>query len=165
MLDSLKSLTLGEAARQVGVDPFELVRILVQRGESNHLRVARSAIADLREHAGIEYWWSGQYEVVSDPLAVRGRVLTALQMMLDRGHVGSAGLTRLDNLWRGLPFADQQAIDSVVQLLHADGRLLLAQTSRGTEVAASDEAAASWLLEAIQSRNFSPEIAACWGEA
>lgn len=164
MLDSLKALTLGEAARQVGVDPFELVRILVQRGEGAHLRIPRSSIPEIRDFAGVESWWSGQYEVVDDPFAVRGRVLTALQMLLDRGHVGLASLTRLDNLWRGLPLSDQQVIESVVRVLEGDGLLVLVQTERGLQVAAADTVAANTLQEGIASKTFSSAVAICWGE-
>ncbi|TNE90255.1 MAG: hypothetical protein EP330_08805 [Deltaproteobacteria bacterium] len=162
MLDKLKPLTLGEAARQIGIDPFEVVRLLVQRGEAKHLRIPRSKISELREFAGVEVWWTPDVAVVEDDNHLRGRARTALGMLLDREHIGKDAVTRVDNLWRGLPLREQGVLDRVVEALAAEGMLYLTRTERGLQVAVKNKNTARSLRKAVKTGAFAASVAECW---
>lgn len=164
MLDSLKPLSLGEAARLIGVDPFEVVRMLVQRKDTETLRIPRSKIDELKAFAGVELWWTADALERTDEIRNRGRALTALTMLLDRGHVGPDATTRVDNLWRGLPLDAQGVLDLVVEGLAEEGLLLLIRTPRGLEVAAASEESANVLRAQIESGDFAAPVARAWGQ-
>ncbi|MCO4748235.1 MAG: hypothetical protein KC912_25805 [Proteobacteria bacterium] len=158
MLDDLKPLTLGAAARHIGVDPFEVVRLLVLRGESASLRIPRSQIEALREFAGVELWWTPEAPRVEDDNPKRGRVRSSLAMLLERGHVGEE-MTRVDNLWRGLPVRDQEIHDEAVNLLAEAGILRLQSTVQGLKVAVADR---DKLQVLIDGGEFPEAIAKYW---
>lgn len=161
MLDDLKPLTLGEAARQIGVDPFEVVRLLVLRGESASLRVPQSKIQALREFAGVELWWTPETPLPEDTDIHRARARAALGMLIERGHIGDA-LTRLDNLWRGLPPLDQGLLDGVIHALAGEELVRLQATEQGLKVAVVDETTAERLREMVDTGSFSESVSSHW---
>ena len=59
MLDEFRQLGLSDAARELGVDPFEVVRLIVAFGpEDAPLTMKLDQVSALRVKAGIEDWWT-----------------------------------------------------------------------------------------------------------
>lgn len=160
MIDEFRPLGLSDAARRVGVDPFELVRLAVVFDEPlARLRLGADAIARLRAQAGIEELWADR-ALPEDSNPVRAAVRGAAQLLLDRGWVGQSA-TRLDNLGRGLPPIQQDAIEEAATILAEEGVLLLVASPRGVQVSVAPGAEAT--LRAIAAGTSAPEsLAALW---
>ena len=125
---------LHDAARALGVDPFEVVRLLgVARVAPDQFRFTSDQVDKLRQVGGIEAWWT-QSAGVADDNAHRGRLRSALQMMLDKQLIGDKA-TRLDNVWRGLGAADAAVLRDAVACLVKDGILIAGMSPRGRQLA------------------------------
>ena len=133
MLDELRPLGLSAAASRLGVDPLEVVRLLVvAEMDSGALEVPHDDLDKLRELGGIESWWDDATPP-EDENSLRGAVRGALGQLLERGKVGDEK-TRLDNLWRGLAPDNQAVIEQAVMFLIEEGKLLTAAEPRGVVV-------------------------------
>jgi hypothetical protein len=140
MLDEFRSVGLTDAARRLGVDPFDVVRLLVADGRRGAtLRFDHATIEHLRQLGRIEgSWWTG-VSLPADPSPLRARVRAAVQLLQQRGHVG-ASQTRMDNTWRGLSPDEQDGLRRCLQALADDGVLDVHATSIGAMVSISPKA-------------------------
>lgn len=135
MLDALRPMGLSAAARALGVDPFEVVRLMVASGaDMEHLQLSAAGIDAVRDMAGIESWWT-EARLPDDPDPRRAAVRGAFAQLVTRGYVGSS-TTRMDNLWRGLGLAQQVAIEQAVYVLVEDGAVATAASPKGVQIAA-----------------------------
>lgn len=142
MWSDLLPLNLSQAARRLGVEPFDLVRLLVATdGMPKELAFSPEQVDALGAKGGIEpSWWPG-VDLPEDHNPMRQRVRAALGLLLERGHVGGEG-TRLDNVWRGLPSADQALVRDALHALSDEGLVAMLPGKICTRVlvnAASEE--------------------------
>lgn len=135
MLEELRSRTLTEAAVDLQIAPFEVMRLLVATDATpERLRLPSVLVEDLREFAGIERWWTDDAAMPDDPNPRRRRVRAALGLLLSRGYIGER-TTRIDNLWRGLSAAEQLVLEQAVELLVSAGHLTTSPSAAGAQIA------------------------------
>ncbi len=160
MLDELRPLGLSDAARTLGVDPFEVVRLLVAFDKvAETLGVGRDEVEDLRAQAGIEAWWRTA-RLPEDPNRLRAAVRGALHQLISRRIIGEM-TTRLDNLWRELALDQQVAIEQAVMVLLEEGKLLSASSPRGVQVSIAPGAES--MIDGIANATLDhPGLAAVW---
>ena len=162
MLADLRPLNLSDAAHALGVDPFEVVRLLVASRTLDGgapLQLTRDRVDDLRSTAGIEHWWQESGAPAGDnPL--RAAVQGALQQLVSRDLVGDRS-TRLDNLWRGLGYEQQVAVEQAVMVLLEEGKLTTAASARGVQVSIAPGAEAE-LAQIAKGRADHAGLAAVW---
>lgn len=137
MLDEFRTVGLTDAARRLEIDPFDVVRLLVADGRvAATFRFDAASLERLRTVGRIEAsWWTG-VTLPADTSPIRARVRAAVQLLQQRGHVGE-NRTRLDNVWRGLPADQQDALKRCLAALGEDGLLELVATPIGTMVSVS----------------------------
>jgi len=136
MLSEFQPLGVTDAARRLGLDPFEVVRLLVaaKKGLDGPMLFSAELVEELRELGRIDPpWWDG-VELPEDANPLRQRVRAALQLMLDKGIVGDT-TTRMDNIWRGLPFEDQGLLQQAVMVLAEEQALRVVGSPIGLLVA------------------------------
>ena len=139
MLDELRPMGLSAAARSLGVDLFEVVRLLVASETGpDSLRLTPEHVEQLRVFGGIERPWWPDVELPEDEHPLRQRVRAAVQQLLDRGYVGAV-TTRMDNVWRGLPTDDQVFLQTALTALGEEGVLAITATPAGMQVAVVEE--------------------------
>lgn len=140
MLDDLRSVGLNDAARKLGCDPFDVVRLLVASGRKDlSFRFDSATLEALRTLARIDPpWWDG-VALPADPSPGRARMRAAVQLMQARGHVGD-NRTRMDNVWRGLGPDDQDLLRIGLQALGEDGLLDVAPSPIGMMVSVQPRA-------------------------
>lgn len=139
MLDELRPLGLGAAARSLGVDLFEVVRLLVASDSPlDTLRLTPEQVEQLRAFGGIEPPWWPDVELPEDEHPLRQRVRAAVQQLIDRGHVGARS-TRMDNVWRGLPVDDQAFLQTALTVLGEEGVLAISATPTGVQLAVAED--------------------------
>ena len=120
MLDSLRPKSIRDAALEAGIDPFELVRLLVaQKVELDALHLSQTQLDEVIDNSGIETWWDSR-RLPSDENSLRAAIRGALGQLVERELVG-ARTTRLDNLWRGLVIDQQVAIEQAIVMLMETG--------------------------------------------
>lgn len=132
MLDELKPVTLVEAARRIGTDPFEVVRLLVAAGAfpEGTLLIDGEIVEKLRGIGRIEPpWWAG-VTLPKDANPARARVRAAIQLLLDKGRVGE-DRTRMDNVWRGLEPAECRLVERAMIALASDGLVRITPSAIG----------------------------------
>jgi len=133
MLGELRPLGLSDAARSLGVDPFEVVRLMVAFEKLHErLLLKHDDVDALREAAGIEDWWR-ETKLPEDTNRLRAAVRGALHQLVSRRLIGEV-TTRLDNLWRALALDQQVAIEQAVMMLLEEEKLLTAASPRGVQV-------------------------------
>lgn len=135
MLDDLAPVGLADAARRLGTEPFEVVRLLVAAAAvpEGPLMIDATLIERLREIGGIEPTWWHDQALPKDKSPARARVRAALEMLISRGRVGDQQ-TRMDNVWRGLDPADQEALQLGLGALAEDGVLRITATPVGLKI-------------------------------
>ncbi len=136
MLDDLTPRGLHQAARELGVDPFGVVALLVAADAVpvGSIRLDHQSIEQLRISGGIEPSWWEQVTLPDDADPRRARVRAALHLLLDRGFVGEVS-TRHDNLWRGLESGEAAMLRDAVAGLAEEGVLSLTASYNGQKVA------------------------------
>lgn len=133
MLSELLPMNLSDAARRLGVDPFELMRILVATNSVPKDLVFRAAEVDaLREPAGIDEAWWKDVVLPDDVNPRRQRVRGVLHMLL------AGGATRKDNVWRGLEASERELVRGAVDILVEEGLLAEATTKALTSLSVAD---------------------------
>ena len=131
MLEDLRPMGLTEVARQLGIDPFEVVRLMVvARMPAEQLRFTSDQVERIRQAGGIEAWWSGAKPATDS----RARVRMVAQQMVERGFVGEK-TTRADNLWRGLPLDEAEVVRNAVAAMVKEGWLITVASAKGAQVA------------------------------
>lgn len=133
MFDELLPASLSTGARELGVEPLELVRLLVESDTvTTHLTVTPDHLARLAQLGGIESgWWDG-VELPPDTVPARARVRGALGLLLQRGDGGKA--VRMDNLWRGLAGEDQELLDEAMNILADEEVIRIVNAPAGVQV-------------------------------
>jgi hypothetical protein len=136
MLSEFQPLGVTDAARRLGLDPFEVVRLLVaaDKGLDGPMQFTPELVEELRTLGRIDPPWWADVELPEDANPLRQRVRAALQLLLDKGVVGDQ-TTRMDNLWRGLPFEDQGLLQQAVMVLAEEGSLRVVGSPIGLLVA------------------------------
>lgn len=132
MLDELLPMGLSEGARRAGVEPLELVRLMVESDTvTPRLRVTAGQIETLVRVGGIEHgWWDG-VALPSDSIPERAVVRAAIGMLASRA---GAGPVRMDNLWRGRPLGEQSQIEDALNLLDEAGTVRIVNAPAGVQV-------------------------------
>ena len=133
MLDELRPLGLTDAAKRLGIDPFEVVRLLVVADAMpEQLHLTDDHVEKVRSVGGIEFWWD-EVDPPSDADPRRGLVRMALATLQQRGIVGDT-TTRLDNLWRGLPAETVALLQQAIGVLVQEGLLGTYPSPRGWQI-------------------------------
>lgn len=148
MIDEFRPKKLSDAARDLGIDPFELVRLSVAFDTlPENLRFGTDLLELIGQQAGVEVWWAEE-RLPADDNPARAAVRGALGALLRRGYVG-AKTTRLDNLSRGLDPVQADAIAEAVAVLSEGGQVLVVAAAKGTQVSAApgQEAALSRIAD------------------
>ncbi len=132
MLDELEPLGLTEAARRIGTDPFEVVRLLVAAGAvpEGPLLVEAEIVDKLRGIGRIEPSWWADASLPKDTEPARARVRAAVQLLLDKGRVGEER-TRMDNVWRGLDEGDRRLLERAFAVFSEEGMVRISPSSIG----------------------------------
>lgn len=126
MFEELLPTGLTSAARRLGVEPLEVVRLMVVSDTvTPGFIVTPEHLHKLQRLGGIEGgWWQG-IELPEDASPARARVRAALGLLLKQG---ADGPIRMDNLWRGLSLDDQGLIEEALNLL-ADEEIVLVENA------------------------------------
>lgn len=160
MLDQLKPLDLHAAARELGVHPFEAVRLMVVSGVgAERMRCTGDTLDQLRAFGKLETWWTGQ-DLPDDSNPRRAVVRGMIDNMLQRNVVGET-TTRIDNLWRGLDAYQRDAAEQGVMVLHELGLLRSVGSASGTQVSANPDGVEA-LRELVTRGNAPAALAAVW---
>lgn len=122
MYEELLPIGLVGAARRLGVEPLEVVRLMVVTDSvTPGYVVTDDHLRKLAEVGRIESgWWDG-VELPADANPARARVRAALHLLIERAPAGAP--VRMDNLWRGLPVDDQALIEDALNALADDERV------------------------------------------
>jgi hypothetical protein len=154
------TLGLVDVARRLGVDPFEVVRLMVVGGvASTTLRFSPDDVARLASLTGIEADWA-LVSPPSDTNPMRARVRGVLGRLLQSGRVGSA-TTRRDNLWRGLPDAEAAVVMHAVAVLVGEGHLWVDAATSVDRVSANPKAVVE-LQRIVDGKSEPPSLTAVW---
>ncbi|MFK7931085.1 MAG: hypothetical protein AB8H79_23060 [Myxococcota bacterium] len=160
MLEQLKPLDLHAAARNLGVHPFEAVRLMVVSGVgSDRLRCTLDTLEQLRAFGQLEVWWTDA-ELPEDSNPRRAVVRGMVDALLQRQIIGEQ-TTRIDNLWRGLDAYQRDAAEQAVMVLHELGLLRSSSTAAGTRVSANPDGVEA-LRELVARGNAPSALAAVW---
>ncbi len=142
MLDELQPLSLTAAAHRLGIDPFEVMRLLVAADAvpQGPFALLPELIPRLRELGRIEdSWWEGAAPPDGEGPPGVARIRAALGQHVERDHTLGKP-TRLDNVWRGLSPEDQQWIHQGFLALSEENLLRIEVTPIGQLVFVPDEA-------------------------
>jgi hypothetical protein len=151
---------LSDASKLLGLEPLEVVRILVAaEAVPERLVLSSELIEKVRTFGRVETWWPPGSRPVADTHPRRAWVRTAISGLLERGLVGDK-TTRMDNLWRGLAVEDQEIVQQAVEMLVEEGVL----TSEGTEagLVVSITAGSEEAIKAVVSGK-ADSLAPLWG--
>ncbi len=162
MIEQFRAAKLVDAAKRLGVGPFELVRLSVALGEaSSDLRFTSDSLSKIQDKAGIRDFWADR-ALPSSRNPVEAAVRGACGLLLDLGFVGNIG-TRLDNLSRGLTEHQAEAIDESTALLAEEGAVLLMTSAAGLQVSVAPGFEGK--IRAIADGSDTPDtIASLWTE-
>jgi hypothetical protein len=132
MLEDLEPVGLTTAARRIGCDPFEVIRLLVAAGAvpEGSLVIDAELVDKLRGIGRIEPpWWEG-VALPQDNNPARARVRAAVQLLLERGRIGD-DRTRMDNVWRGLPPSDRRLLERALSAFSHEGIVRISPSAIG----------------------------------
>jgi len=148
MLEELLPTGLTETARRLGVEPFEVVRLMVATDTvSERFSATDDHLQKLMSFGEIESgWWEGA-ELPDDANPLRKRVRAAIGLLLGRAAGGTA--IRMDNLWRGLGLADQVVVEEALNILADEELVVIENTDSGVKI--SYTAAAEEVLRELAS--------------
>ena len=124
-LEQFRKLSLSDIARQLGLKPLDVARILGQQpdGMPRELQFSPAMLEQVRELAGVEVWWSpGVALPIEDSNHGRSMVRALAQKLVEH-HEREQQSTRADNLFRGLNGVDQLLIRRTVNQMIREGLL------------------------------------------
>ena len=140
MTPELRPSPLAESAKQLDIDPFELVRLMVASGQRpQQLELTGIDLVRIAEFAGIERWWDDPDPLPKDKNDKRARVRAAVDGLISRRFVGTRA-TRRDNMWRGRSPDDKSLIQEAAEILVDEGLLIVGPHVRGTRISVADNA-------------------------
>lgn len=162
MLDELPSVGLTDAARRLGVEPFEVVRLLVvSKGmPDGPLMLTENGLERLRDVAGIEWWWEDGTPVPEDDNPRRAVARAAVGQLLRRRIVGDRS-TRIDNLWRGRSLEDRELLQRVATILVQRGAFTTVAGPMGLHVSVAS-AAVSMLERMVNGETMPRALTGLW---
>ncbi|MCB9677518.1 MAG: hypothetical protein H6737_20585 [Alphaproteobacteria bacterium] len=130
MLDDLLPKGLTDAARRLGVEPLEVVRLMVVTDTvSDGFAATDDHVAKLAAFGAIETgWWEGA-ELPKDKNESRQRVRAAIGLVL--GRCAGGVRVRMDNLWRGLPLDAQELVEEAMNVLSDEGLVRIENAASG----------------------------------
>lgn len=132
VLAAKRGVSLIEAANQLSVEPFEIVRLIVAMDDDlAPFRFPPERVVAIAEFAGIEWWWTDPARRVLDENPRRSVLRTASRDLLMRASGGMS--TRLDNLMRGLDAQDAQMMDQAVAMWVDNGSVIVMEDVKGTQ--------------------------------
>jgi len=156
MLEELRPIGLRDVARDLGIDPFEVVRLLVVADAfPERLEFTADHVEQIRKVGGIEHWWTEGW-----PEERRELILDTVRRLIDGGIHGDRG-TRVDNLWRGLPTDEQALLQQLVTSLVQSGHLATFMTPRGVQVSLTSTAVDT-LKQVVAGETELGSISALW---
>lgn len=131
MFDELVPMSLSEGARRAGVEPLELLRLMVESDTvTPRLQLTAAQVENLVRVGGVEYdWWNA---VPTDGLTERQIVLVAVGLLAVHAREGKP--VRMDNLWRGRPVEQQQRIEEALNLLDEQGTIRIVNAPAGVQI-------------------------------
>ncbi len=133
MLEKLLPSGLTGAARDLGVEPLEVVRLMVMTDTvSDGFNCNEAHLQKLASYGQIETgWWDGA-ELPKDDNPTRQRIRAAIGLLLGRCTDGQT--IRLDNLWRGLPIEHQQIVEEAMNILADEERVQIGNHTSGVRI-------------------------------
>lgn len=154
MYEELLPTGLTGAARKLGVEPLEVVRLMVLSDTvTPSFQVTEAHLEKLRTLGRIHHgWWNG-VELPKDELPARAKVRAALGILLKHAPEGPV---RMDNLWRGLPVDDQALIEEALNLLADEEVLVVANDEVGVTVSVPADHVAT--VKAIVDGSSQPDV-------
>ncbi|MBT3221322.1 MAG: hypothetical protein HN348_19745 [Proteobacteria bacterium] len=162
MIPELKPRGIVAAAKQLGVEPFEVVRLLVASGRMpDTLVVSQEDLDAIRRVGEIESWWAGGLDRPDDANPLRATFRAALGQLLERECIGDKS-TRMDNLWRGLSLEEQEKLQEGVHALIEEEVLATSNSEVGICVSVV-EPAASTVRDIVEGSSDTPGLAAVFG--
>ena len=125
---------MADAARQLELHPFEVVRILVADGSlPSSLRLEPADLQRVRMCGGLETWWEAEPYMEGAETMSRALIRGLLRRMVERGCIEPSA-TRADNLFRGLAKDHQASLRRSVNALIKEGVLFSQMTATGLTV-------------------------------
>ena len=117
--DPFQKMRVVDIARNLGIHPFDVVRILTVKDAFHPtLRFDQADLEKVRSYGGVETWWTGDHKVEDDPIRARGILRSIVREMVRRRLVGDR-TTRADNISRGLEPEDEviarRALNHLIQ--------------------------------------------------
>jgi hypothetical protein len=139
-------ISVEEAARRLGIHPFEVVRHLARHRQSfDGFEIEADLLPTLTGWAGLEDWWDEEPPpapagpgstvpaVREDPHPRRMIARWIPFKLRQKGKVG-ASHTRIDNAWRGLPGDLRGFGKQVVEQMKREGLLRSKPTVNGEHI-------------------------------
>ena len=161
-IESIDRLGVGEAATELGVHPFNLIRILVAADKlPPELRFDPAELPGIAKAGGIETWWQGPRR--QDEIPARGLLRDLCSQLVERGAVGE-NATRLDNLLRGLDAEDQALVRAFLQELVELSLLTTRNSPTGLRVSIV-EGQEYKLADLAEGGEVPADLVAVWDEA
>lgn len=136
MLHDLLPYGVVGAARALGVEPMDVIRLAVMTGNMPEtLSFTPALVEALREAGSIESgWWAGA-TLPTDPNPARARIRGAVALLLERA---ANGPVRMDNLWRDLSFEEQELLQDAFDVLADDELVEIVADARGVWIAVAN---------------------------
>lgn len=164
--NQFKRVTLTDAALQLGIHPYDFVRILEALNRfPDELRFTEAEVDDLRQAGGLETWWTPEAEAErlrqSDRNAVRGMARGVAFQFLSHQVLGRS-TTRLDNLYRGLDPEAQPFATLVLSTLLQEGYLQTVNTPAGLNISVVPQRADD-LRRIARGESYPPALSQHWG--
>lgn len=161
MMSEFLPHSLGAASKQLGIEPFELTRLVVAAGEPvGRMEFTAAQIEAIRKFAGIEWWWGDGSTTPTDEIPLRGVLRGILQRMLEGKRIGDQR-TRQDNLWRGLGSRQRRFVEDSIDVLVEHGLISVRAEVAGVMVSIRPEA-----IERVQAlaegRDVPDDLARLW---
>ena len=161
-IESIERLGVGDMATELGIHPFDLIRILVAEDRlPPELRFDPSEAGSLSRAGGIEAWWDRPRR--DDEIGARALLRDLAAQLVQRGVVGE-NATRLDNLLRGLDAEDQLLVRAFLQELLSMGLLASRNSPTGLRVSIV-EGQEYVVADLAEGGTVPPQLAAVWTEA
>ncbi len=161
-IENIERLGMAGMATELGVHPFDLVRILVADDKlPADLRFEPAQAEAIRKAGGIESWWEGPRR--EDDIGARALLRDLTAQLVRRGVVGE-NATRLDNLLRGLDAEDQQLVRAFLQELLDMDLVSTRNSPTGLRVSVN-EGQEYVIADLAEGGEVPPQLSAVWTEA